>query len=128
VAKLYVVEFTHKVSGRRFQKIGWTKHYEVLDRFTREESIRYGRDPAQYDNYTIKVLASAYSSDIDEVCDAEEEMLKRYPKNLHIEESFSGVTEITNLNPDFRDRAIEDVLAYRRKWAQRREQRKEQIK
>lgn len=123
MAKLYVVEFQHKDSDQVFQKLGWTKSYDVMDRFSATTSVSYGNDPAQYANYHIRVLASAYCDNFDTVQRAESDLLKKFPKNIWINESFSGVTEIVSMTLEQRREAIGLVRGYSHKWREERERR-----
>lgn len=120
--KLYVVEFKHKEKDLSFLKIGYTREYDVMERFSPKTSSRYGNDPKQYDAYNIRVLASAYTSNYNQVLEAEETLKSKYPKNLWIKEKFSGVTEIVQLDQSDRRQLIEDVLRYRGEWADERRQ------
>lgn len=118
--KLYAVEFTNKRTRDSFVKIGWTKEYDVLDRFTAKTMTRYGHDPDHYANYDIRVLAAAYTNDYEQVQEAEKHLLKKYPKNFWLEEKISGVTEIVKLDYETRMTLIHDVLRYRDRWYKQR--------
>lgn len=118
--KLYAVEFTDKRDNNTFVKIGWTKEYDVMDRFSSKTMLKYGHKSNHYDNFNIKVLASAYTSDYNEVQEAEEHLLKKYPKNFWLEEKISGVTEIVKLDPKKRYELIQDVLKFRSLWFKQR--------
>jgi hypothetical protein len=118
--KLYAVEFKEKKTGNSFVKIGWTKEYDVMDRFSAKTMLKYGHEPDHYDRYEIKVLASAYTTSYDQVKEAEEKMLKKYPKNFWLEEKISGVTEIVKLDDKKRYQLIGDILNYRAEWFKQR--------
>jgi len=49
--KIYFVEFTHKQTHKKFYKFGITKYGDVLKRFSKEESIKFGNDPDQYEDF-----------------------------------------------------------------------------
>lgn len=118
--KLYAVEFMDKRSDNTFIKIGWTKEYDVLDRFSSKTMVKYGHSSDHYDNFNIKVLATAYTDSYDQVKEAEELLLKKYPKNFWLEEKISGVTEIVKLDSKKRYQLIQDVLEYRSVWYKQR--------
>lgn len=121
MAKLYLVEMTHRGTNQRFHKVGWCKSYDVLERFSPATSVAYGNPPDQYADYDIRVLASAYGS-FDQVKQAEQTLKQRYPKNLWIEDSFSGITEIVWLDPDRRLDVINDIKLYAIRWREQRNQ------
>lgn len=120
--KLYAVEFTEKQTDNSFVKIGWTKEYDVIDRFSSKTMLKYGHRSDHYNNYNIKVLATAYTSSYDEVREAEESLLKKYPKNFWLKEKISGVTEIVKLDSKKRYQLIQDILEYRSKWYEQRKE------
>ena len=84
--KSYIVEFTHRVSGRSFLKFGHTKYSDVMKRFE--------FSPEQYQDYTIEVLASIKHHTVEEAEGIETDFLDKYPKNLYLPKNFSGITEI----------------------------------
>ena len=118
--KLYAVEFTNKRTRNSFIKIGWTKEYDVLDRFSSRTMVKYGHEPDHYKNFDIRVLAAAYTNSYEQVQEAERELLRKYPKNFWLEEKISGVTEIVKLDPSARYQLIQDVLSYRDQWYKQR--------
>lgn len=120
--KVYLVEMTHKETGNRFQKIGWCAAYDVTSRFSAETSRKYGRPEDQYGAYTIRVLASAYSPSIQEVKDAEATLKTWYPKNIFIEDTFSGITEIVSLDPDQRESLITTIRLLGKEWLRQRQE------
>jgi hypothetical protein len=65
-------------------------------------------------------MTSAYGPE-GEVLKAEQELLKKYPKNIYIEERISGVTEIF-VPKDQKE--IQDIFAYfinkRNEWYEKR--------
>lgn len=124
VPKLYVVEFTNKQTNGKFVKIGWTKEYDVMDRFSSKTMLKYGHESSHYDKFNIKVLASAYTDDYDQVQEAEQRLLKKYPKNFWLEEKISGVTEIVKLDSNKRYELIQDVLKYSDAWYIQRKEKK----
>jgi len=84
--KSYIVEFTHRVSGKSFLKFGHTKYSDVMKRFE--------FNPEQYQDYVIQVLASMKHNTLEEAESIESEFLYKYPKNLSLPRYFSGITEI----------------------------------
>lgn len=114
--KVYLVEMTNRETGHQFYKVGWCSAYDVMDRFSAATSAKYGRAVDQYDQFNIRVLASAYSPSIQAVKNAERVLKEWYPKNLNITESFSGITEIVMLNPDQRDYVIQTLRQLHQHW------------
>jgi hypothetical protein len=95
-----------------------------MKRFSKEESIRFNNDPAQYDDFNIKVIASAWN-DYDPVSEQEKILLKRYPKNIWVEEyvgvtdktyKFSGVTECVSLTNNQVVEARKYMYNLRKEW------------
>lgn len=125
--KLYAVEFTDKETNNTFVKIGWTKEYDVMDRFSSKTMLKYGHEPNHYSKFNIRVLATAYTASYDQVKEAEEVMLRKYPKNFWLEEKISGVTEIVKLDPKKRHELIQDILEYRNEWFKQRKEDKHVI-
>lgn len=122
MAKLYVAGFTRKGrTNEEFVKIGWTKEWDAMERFSAATSAKYGRPADQYDAFDIKILASAYHSDTNVVKAAEEDLKTRYPKNLQIDESFSGITEIVKLLPPVRHELVAEVMALSARWKKQRD-------
>lgn len=122
--KVYFVEFAHKLSGKKFYKFGITKYGDVMKRFSKEESLRFNNDPDQYDDFNIKVIASAWS-DFERVSEQEKILLKRYPKNIWVEEylgvvdktyKFSGITECVSLTRDQFIEARNYMYNLRKEW------------
>ena len=122
--KVYFVEFTHKESRKKFYKFGITKYGDVLKRFSKEESIKFGNDPDQYEDFSIRVIASAWN-DFDQVAEQEKILLQRYPKNIWVEEyvgaidknyKFSGVTECVSLTNDQMIEARKYMYGLRKQW------------
>jgi hypothetical protein len=122
--KIYFVEFTHKESRKKFYKFGITKYGDVMKRFSKEESIRFGNDPDQYEDFSIRVIASAWN-DFDKVSEQEKILLQRYPKNIWVEEyvgapdknyKFSGVTECVSLTNDQMIEARKYMYNLRKEW------------
>lgn len=90
-----MVEFTDKVTSKKFYKFGWTNHSDVLKRF---------QDP-QYDPFEIRAIASVAGTP-EEVQAMESVLLSFFPKNIWLENylgdertwnGLSGITEIVNL-------------------------------
>ena len=107
--KLYLAQFKNKKTSENFYKIGITSKYDVLDRFKYDE----------YNGWNIRVMSSAYGPR-DEVETAEQYLLKRFPKNLWIEQKISGVTEIVQLtSPQFQE-CMELINEYKHKWYKER--------
>ena len=122
--KIYFVEFTHKESRKKFYKFGITKYGDVMKRFSKEESIKFGNDPNQYQDFSIRVIASAWN-DFDKVSEQEKILLQRYPKNIWVEEyvgapdknyKFSGVTECVSLTNDQMIEARKYMYNLRKEW------------
>jgi len=122
--KIYFVEFTHKQTQKKFYKFGITQYGDVMKRFSKEESIKFNNDPNQYEDFNIRVLASAWNS-YDEVLAQEKILLDMFPKNIWLEEylgtpeknyKFSGVTEIVNLDSSRVKTARDYVYNLRKKW------------
>ena len=122
--KIYFVEFTHKESRKKFYKFGITKYGDVMKRFSKEESIKFGNDPDQYEDFSIRVIASAWN-DFDKVSEQEKILLQRYPKNIWVEEyvgapdknyKFSGVTECVSLTNDQMIEARKYMYNLRKEW------------
>ena len=122
--KIYFVEFTHKQSRKKFYKFGITKYGDVMKRFSEEESIRFKNDPKQYDDFNIRVIASAWN-EYEQVAEQEKILLKKYPKNIWVEEyvgtinktyKFSGVTECVSLTYDQVVEARKYLYNLRKEW------------
>ena len=122
--KIYLVEFTHKQTQKKFFKFGMTKYGDVMKRFSKEESIRFDNNPNQYEDFNIRVLASAWNS-YEEVFKQEKILLSMFPKNIWLEEylgtpdknyKFSGVTEIVRMDNATVKRARDYVYNLRKEW------------
>ena len=122
--KIYFVEFTHKQTHKKFYKFGITKYGDVMKRFSKEESVKFGNDADQYEDFNIRVIASAWN-DFDKVAEQEKILLARYPKNIWVEEylrtpdknyKFSGVTECVNLTNEQMIEARKYMYNLRREW------------
>lgn len=92
VAKFYFVRFSRKSTPEIFYKPGYTEFYDVMDR------MRYIL--ADYPQFEVKVLCSAYHRDLEVVKAAEAEFIKRFPKNFWLPEKISGITECVKLEGD----------------------------
>ncbi len=108
--KVYLVEFTNKETGEQFLKFGVTSSYDVLDRFKTKE----------YNEWNIRPLASAYGTK-EQVEEAEQYFLKKYPKNFWLKQKIRGVTEIVKLDESTRMAAIQEVRQLSSIWKQLRE-------
>ena len=122
--KIYLVEFTHKQTQKKFFKFGITKYGDVMKRFSKEESIRFDNDPNHYEDFNIRVLASAWNS-YEEVFQQEKILLNMFPKNIWLEEylgtpdknyKFSGVTEIVRMDNATVKRARDYIYNLRKEW------------
>ena len=122
--KIYLVEFTNKQTQKKFYKFGITKYGDVMKRFSIEESVRFNNDPNQYEDFNIRVLASAWN-DYDEVYEQEKILLNMFPKNIWLEEylgtpeknyKFSGVTEIVRMDSATVQRARDYIYNLRKDW------------
>ena len=89
--KLYLARFKDKRTGEQFYKIGQCYQYNADERFKVK--------PDQYNNYDIKIMASAWGP-ADEVDLWEQKLLGIKEKDFWIEEKFSGVTEIRKFTRD----------------------------
>ena len=122
--KIYLVEFTHKQTQKKFFKFGMNKYGDVMKRFSKEESIRFDNNPNQYEDFNIRVLASAWNS-YEEVFKQEKILLSMFPKNIWLEEylgtpeknyKFSGVTEIVRMDNATVKRARDYIYNLRKEW------------
>ena len=95
-----------------------------MKRFSKEESIRFNNDPNQYEDFNIRVLASAWNN-FDEVSEQEKILLNMFPKNIWLEEylgtpdknyKFSGVTEIVRMDSANVKRARDYIYNLRKEW------------
>jgi hypothetical protein len=124
MAKCYMMEFTDKVTQKRFYKFGVTKHMDAMKRFT---------DPVHgkvYEDFDIKCVASIIGSD-ESVIFLESALLEMFPKNIWLEEylgdqrtwdGFSGITEIVALNEEQYKKAVRvfyNVKERVKKWKAR---------
>jgi len=108
--KLYCVEFNNKRTSDSFQKIGVTSCFDVENRFKKDE----------YEGWDIHVLASAYGPSAL-VCSMEKLLLKKFPKNLYIPESFSGITETVKLSTDERKYVLQVIHTKKQQWYNQRQ-------
>jgi hypothetical protein len=122
--KIYLVEFTHKQTQKKFYKFGITRYGDVMKRFSKDESIRFDNNPNQYEDFNIRVLASAWN-DYEEVYEQEKILLNMFPKNIWLEEylgtpdknyKFSGVTEIVRMDSATVKRARDYIYNLRKEW------------
>ena len=98
MSKVYFAKFINKHPGKEFYKIGHTRYSDAARRF----------DRPGYENWEIRILASTYTGEDVLGAIALEEVLKHlYPKNLWVEEKFSGVTEIVALTDTQAQRIID---------------------
>ena len=95
-----------------------------MKRFSKEEIISFDNDPNHYEDFIIRVLASAWN-DYDEVYEQEKILLNMFPKNIWLEEylgtpeknyKFSGVTEIVRMDNATVKRARDYVYNLRKEW------------
>ena len=107
-AKIYLAEFTDKVSGEIFLKFGYTGYKDAADRFHYE--------PEQYSKWNIRILCTAYHPDKSKVEKAEEYFKNKYPKNFWLEEKIVGVTEIVKMSDSERLYAIREVRQLNEVW------------
>jgi hypothetical protein len=89
MAKCYFVRLNNTATGAQFYKFGYTGSWDVEDRVKRIAE--------DYPHISYKIMKSVYHSDVDKVKKLEEYFLKKYPKNIWINEKLSGVTEIVSL-------------------------------
>jgi hypothetical protein len=113
--KLYLARFTQKESGDQFYKIGQCWQYDADERFL--------FDPAQYYNYDIKIMASAWGP-ADQVDEWEQNLLDIKPKDFWIKEKFSGVTELRRYNGLELTNIFNILKDLRSRWYEQRQQSK----
>lgn len=106
--KLYLAEFTDKVSGDTFLKIGYTGYKDAADRF------RY--EPDQYTKWNIRILCTAYHPAREIIEQTEEYLKRKYPKNFWLPEKIVGVTEIVKLDKQTRYQAIQEIRQLNEQW------------
>jgi len=107
-AKIYLAEFTDKVTGESFLKFGYTGYKDAADRFRFE--------PEQYSKWDIRILCTAYHPEKLVIEEAEEFLKKKYPKNFWLEEKIVGVTEIVKMDKATRYKAIQEVRKLNDEW------------
>ena len=105
--KFYFAQFKHNRSNKLLSKFGITKHMNAIKRFSKSESIKYGNDPNQYADFTIKILASIPCKSGKEAHALEKKFLEHFNKKPHVESYFgikkakyqkmSGITELRQL-------------------------------
>ena len=119
MAKAYMMKFVHKDTGKTLYKFGWTIRYDVMERFSRDTSINYGRNPDQYNDWDISVIWSIYCKETEEAKLIEKFFQLMYPKGSFMVENYlgverhkysdmSGVTELRYLAPDEIAKATKD--------------------
>ena len=113
--KLYLARFTQKESRDQFYKIGQCYNYDAEARFL--------FDPEQYDNYDIKIMASAWGP-ADQVDKWEQKLLDIKPKDFWIKEKFSGVTELRRYNKEELSDIFNTLKRLSSEWYERRQQAK----
>jgi len=106
--KIYLAEFTDKITGDSFLKIGYTGYKDAADRF------RY--EPEQYSKWNIRILCTAYHPSREVIEQTEEALKKRYPKNFWLPEKIVGVTEIVKLDRTTRYQAIQEIRQLNEQW------------
>lgn len=107
-AKIYLAEFTDKVTGKSFLKIGYTGYKDAADRF------RY--EPDQYQAWNIRILCTAYHPSKKVIEKTEESFKKKYPKNFWLREKIVGVTEIVKLDNKTRYNVIQEIRQLNEEW------------
>lgn len=99
MAKVYMMEFTDKVTRKVFYKFGWTNKSDAEQRFA---------DPS-YDDFEKRAVASIWLPTEHEAKIVEAAFLSLFPKNIWLEQylgdertwdGFSGITEIVSLTED----------------------------
>ena len=113
--KLYLARFRHTESGDQFYKIGQCYQYDADERFL--------FDPDQYNNYTIKIMASAWGP-ADAVDIWEQKLLDIKPKDFWIKEKFSGVTELRRYNREELSDIFNTFKRLSSEWYEQRQQNK----
>lgn len=107
-AKIYLAEFTDKVTGKTFLKIGYTGYKDAADRFRYESE--------QYDKWDIRILCTAYHPSKKVIEETEEAFKKKYPKNFWLREKIVGVTEIVKLDNKTRYNVIQEIRQLNEEW------------
>ena len=111
MAKAYMMKFVHKESQKVLYKFGWTIRYDVMERFSPEASIGYGRKADQYKDWDMSVIWSIYCKEAEEAKLIERFFQLMFPKGTFMVENYlgverhkysdmSGVTELRYLAPD----------------------------
>ena len=107
----------------------------AIRRFSKAESIKYGNDPNQYADFTIKILASIPCKSGKEAHALEQKFLEHFNKKPHVEtylkqqkhkyKKMSGITELRQLSYKQVDECFEmikaatpkHVLAKKKMWS-----------
>ena len=104
--KLYFVRFEYIEECRPcFHKFGITGHFDVLKRFKGD----------QYAKWHVRVINSAWGPE-QLVREAEQHLLKMFPKNFWLEEKVVGVTELVKMNEVQIDTAASFIRECEHKW------------
>lgn len=113
--KLYLVELKFKDSGETFHKIGITSKMDAAERFTPNE---YRPNYIMFEQ-PVRVLASAILP-VDKAFEWEEYFHNKYPKNIHIKEFFTGISEATLLNKSERFYCIRKIMDLNKEYKLKR--------
>ncbi len=109
--KLYLARFKNRNTAQVFYKIGQCYQYDASSRFQVE--------PEQYEEYDIKIMASAWGP-AKEVDYWEQKLLGIKPKDFWVEGKFSGITEIRQYNREELANVFDRFKHLRSKWYEER--------
>lgn len=105
--KLYLLEPEFLDTGEKFHKFGVTHHYKAENRLDpiigKDKKYSLLKQP-------VRVLASAYLP-VEVALEKERYFQDKYPKNIHIDIKFSGVSEMLLLDKDQRMESIKEIRA-----------------
>jgi hypothetical protein len=87
LTKVYLAEFKNKNDDQTFYKVGYTQYKDAADRFNREG----------YENWNIRILSTILVNSKFTAQMLEKLFHLTHPKNVWVDEKFSGVTEIVQL-------------------------------
>lgn len=77
--------------------------------------LRFKHEPEQYKKWKIKVIACARGTQ-SQVDSAERVLMSKFPKNLFVNQKFSGITEIVKLNKTDEQRVLNAFKKINRAW------------
>ncbi len=88
-----------------FHKFGVTSDYDVLKRFNRPD----------FDGYDVKILFSHYLP-VPKAYQQEQNFLDRYKKNVRLDETFHGITEIRAFDEATKKAILKELYGLKAKW------------